>query len=477
MYNAVIVDDEILVIKSLKGSINWEEQGFIVVGHALNGMDCLELIEENTPDIIFTDIRMPGMSGLELIKKVHKIHPEIQFVVVSGYAEFAYAQKAIINGAIGYCLKPFDDDEIINVLKKAKNILDMNKNNNTKPIDIFSILDESVSKNFYLYDLFKRYGIETDKENKAIIAVLIGNDKINIQNNINNKFINAKIGSNKNLYIINCDENDNITNYIKNIGKDTMGIGICYVSCSCNDIKNKIDEACITAYQYFITNKNDIYYSNKLCINISQNIIKELEQLRTKKDITNLKAKLDEFNVESKKNGYTIKHAMRVFNIIMSMMSYLSDDTYDYYIYSYEQLTKLFSNLQEMVDYLKSILNKQLTSHPEIIPEHVKNETFRNILKHTNANFCNNISIQTLAKEFIINPSYICQMFKNDLGVTFSEYLTDMRIAKAQDLLKLTDLPIGEIADKSGYNDYFHFAKTFKKIVGITPSQYRLNKS
>lgn len=473
MYSVIIVDDEKLVIQSLQGSINWEEQGFYVMGHALNGTECLELVKKSKPDVIFTDIRMPGMNGLELIKKTHAIYPRIQFVVVSGYAEFAYAQKAINNGAIGYCLKPFDDDEIIFVLKKAKDILD--KENGFNGIDIFSILEESISKKFSMINLLKKYGLNTDSSSKAVIAVSIGGDNVKAEHGF--KYIKAKIGSKKIIYILPYDESQAINDFIKKLSDNSLGVGISFAEYSCNMLEKRIEESIIAAYQYFISGKNGIYYAQKFVLNESDGLIMDLEETRAKKDIFQIQEKLDAFSSLGLEDGYTIKYAMRVYNGVMSVLCCFDNDYYDNYIYRYEQLTDMFLDNQEMIVYLKDLLSKQFTSHSEIIPEEVKNETFRNILKYVNDNFCSHISIQSLSQEFIVNPSYICQMFKKELGMTFSEYITSMRIARAQNLLKLTDLSVGDVAEKSGYNDYFHFTKTFKKITGMTPTQFRLEKS
>lgn len=128
MYRVIIVDDELPVINSLKNRVNWKEQGFEVIGEARNGLAAYDLIVERRPDIVFTDIRMAGMTGLELIQKVNELKLDIIFVVISGYAEFAYAQKALNYGAAGFCLKPFDENEIAVILKNAKSrLLQMRK--------------------------------------------------------------------------------------------------------------------------------------------------------------------------------------------------------------------------------------------------------------------------------------------------------------------------------------------------------------
>ena len=124
MYKVFIVDDEELVIKSLKATVDWKGCGYEVVGYALSGEEAVEAVKQIHPDVVFSDIRMPGMNGLELKKRLDDAGISAKFIIVSGLAEFALVQKAIQNGISGYCLKPFDEMEIMGYLKKIKRELD-----------------------------------------------------------------------------------------------------------------------------------------------------------------------------------------------------------------------------------------------------------------------------------------------------------------------------------------------------------------
>lgn len=112
MYKLFIVDDEIKVLNSLKNNINWQKVRCKVVGSATDGIMALTDIRNTIPDIIMTDIVMPGMNGLELIKHVREMGINVRIVILSAYDDFKYAQKAINYGISSYLLKPFDDDEI-----------------------------------------------------------------------------------------------------------------------------------------------------------------------------------------------------------------------------------------------------------------------------------------------------------------------------------------------------------------------------
>lgn len=120
MIGMVIADDELIIRQGLM-SINWNKYGINVLGIASNGNEALSMVISKTPQILITDIRMPGMDGLKLIEASKEHVPEIQSILLTGYEDFNYAKTAISLGAIDYILKPSDPDEIIEAVLKAKN--------------------------------------------------------------------------------------------------------------------------------------------------------------------------------------------------------------------------------------------------------------------------------------------------------------------------------------------------------------------
>ncbi|NLG87802.1 MAG: response regulator [Clostridiaceae bacterium] len=123
MYGLVIADDELIIRQGLM-TIPWNEYDIEVMGIASNGSEALDMVMEKCPDILLTDIRMPGMDGLALIEAAKKYNPEIQAILLTGYEDFEYARDAIRLGAIGYILKPSDPEEIIESIERAKKKLE-----------------------------------------------------------------------------------------------------------------------------------------------------------------------------------------------------------------------------------------------------------------------------------------------------------------------------------------------------------------
>jgi two-component system response regulator YesN len=251
MYRAIIIDDEKWVIRSIIATIK-DQEYFEVVDETYDGINGLELIKELKPDLAFVDVRMPGMGGLELLQAAETLNLNTLFIMISGHAEFAYAQKAMFHKAIGYCLKPFSRSELIDAMKKAFDIIEKN---------------------------------------------------------------------------------------------------------------NQLEEKTIE-------NEND------------------------------------------------------------------------------------------------------LMKPPSI---EVHNKMVQSMLEYINTHYCEDISIQNLVDICSINANYASQLFHQEVGETFSTYLTNLRIKQAIHLLKRTNMAVSLIADAVGYRDYFYFAKVFKKITGITPTTYRNN--
>ena len=108
MYSVLMVDDEEEVLAVIRKKLDWEELGFTVVGTAANGVEALDFVTKNTPDVVLTDIRMPYMDGLELSRRIHELYPDICIIIFSGFDDFELAKKAIALGVKDYLLKPID---------------------------------------------------------------------------------------------------------------------------------------------------------------------------------------------------------------------------------------------------------------------------------------------------------------------------------------------------------------------------------
>ena len=471
MYNVLIVDDELLVINSLRNRISWNDFGFEVIGDARNGITAYEKILQLKPDIVFTDIRMAGMNGLELIQKVNELSLNLQFVVISGYAEFDYAQNALKFGALDYCLKPFDENEIKGILKKAKAVLDKTKASYENQL-LTLLEDDSAEGQVLKSEILKTLGFQHDEKNGFLAIATIGAAGLDLPKSL--KYIKFKIGRNKNIYLIEHDPFmlDRL-DYIVIMPQNVKGIGISNIHHLFNTLNEAIDEACIAASQFFMTGTNTLYEYSDSYPEDFDSVVKELRNALFARDVASINKFLDLIGIFFKEGSFNIKHALKVYNVFLYMIGGENTGKYENFLETYEQLTSLFFNVQEMLSYLKALLkgNENLEHFTEAA--NVGSDTYKRILQYININYCNNISVQSIANKFLVNPNYISQLFKKEKGETFTEYLTGLRVKCACNMLKAAHIPVYEIAERAGYNDYFHFAKVFKRITGKTPTAYR----
>ena len=120
MIRVIVADDEYKVCQLICQLINWDELGMELVGTASNGIEALEMIEREKPDLVLTDIRMPGYDGIEVLKRIRENNPNIEFIIISGYSHFEYAQSAIEYGVSNYILKPIDAEVLNATLQKVR---------------------------------------------------------------------------------------------------------------------------------------------------------------------------------------------------------------------------------------------------------------------------------------------------------------------------------------------------------------------
>ena len=143
MYSVVLLDDEPWILKGIRKTFDWNKMGFEVIGEFTSSKVAWEACSDNAPDVIFTDIRMPNYSGIDLLKMAREKMLDTEFVVISGFAEFQYVQQALRYSAFDYCLKPIQKNDADAVLEKLRNHLDKKSEMKTK---VYRAQGESDSK-------------------------------------------------------------------------------------------------------------------------------------------------------------------------------------------------------------------------------------------------------------------------------------------------------------------------------------------
>lgn len=198
MYKVLLVDDEQTILDGIATIINWEEQGVILSGTANNGVEALNFIQKYEPDIVISDIMMPGLDGIQLLQKTFEIHPLIKFILLSGYSEFEYAQQAMGYGVKHYILKPSNEDIICEALEELVSELDEQKNKGS----IFKLKD-SKSQNYSEIVVQMITAIESQLGNPLLTLQYIANEVLYMNADYLGKQFKKEVGHGFSTFVRN----------------------------------------------------------------------------------------------------------------------------------------------------------------------------------------------------------------------------------------------------------------------------------
>lgn len=470
MYKVFIVDDEELVIESLKASVDWKGCGYEVVGYAQSGEEAVEAVKEIQPDVVFSDIRMPGMNGLELKKRLDDAGISSKFIIVSGLAEFALAQKAIQNGISGYCLKPFDEMELMGYLIKIKRELDAR--HLLPEGEILDLIESGTPEaNSRLRRELAFAGIDGSGKDDLRIMLTVRRDRLPIHEQT--PCLTVRIGYRKFIYVMaDRDAAQLMTLFASESRHFLKGIGFSKRGIDTAGFTQAIQDAELQAYQYFTLAEIFTWEESW-----KTNDMKSAFAVPTDGNNQTFIAHMDSLLSMFQSGLLNIRHALLLYNDCITQLSRKGMESDDLYLYSFEQLADQFEDVRAMIDYLKGLFRGEQTDQQHVSMQSGRIHTFSAILEYINEHFGEDITIQGLSKLFNLNSNYISQLFRKELDKTFTEHLTGLRMKRASELLRTTSIPINDIADQVGYQDYFYFSKMFKKMMGIPPRSYRYNQS
>jgi two-component system response regulator YesN len=482
MYKVLIVDDEPWVAYGITQLVDWESLGYTVIGEAYNGLTALEMIIEKKPEVVISDIRMPGLNGIELLESINEKGLETKVILISGYAEFEYAQKALRLGAFDYLLKQVDKDKLTDTLLHLKNAL-MDKQKAHKGLDLF--LDD-------LFDLFEadnkikisnfltNKGIEFDHPHYRFVSCLYphstvsdAGEGVGTENGI--RYMQFRTGQNKISILVNYDEFKNpvgLLDFISYKLSNAQYIGISSTGIYSTPISKLYQESDVALFSSFIQLSEQMikYETTDHASEISKTIHMVELAIREQKQEHIFKA-LDVLCEECKSRRMLIDQISTVYNQIVSLIyKYYSnsDANLEIEYLSYYQIVRHHGSIEQLFERIKSIFEQQAGDELQI-----SNETVKKITDYIDASFTEDIMLGSLSKKFNLSLGYLSGLIKKETGKTYTDYVVGKRLQLAKQLLNDSSLSIQEIVERVGYKDYFHFNKLFKKHYGITPSKYR----
>lgn len=461
MYQVLLVDDEPAITASMRKAIGWAAHQCEVAAIAGSGKEALDIINSRQIDIVITDIRMQQMGGLELCQILFTRYPRIQIIVISGYAEFSYAQKAIKYGILGYCLKPLEYEEIDIYLNRAVSRLQSKEQTYNQDVLLGALLDEDVP---LLSDYLTASG---NYHSTCCCAVFTGSFPPDTKGSSSTLF---RMGQHQYGWFSSLPLDQSTISSFLSLPENKC-IGLTNKAFPPQELPRRIKDCQIQALQYFI--QPDCTVSTLLPDDNSQDFLDQVSSLLSIGNSGQLLLALETLKNSPQRKSFSVQTAMCLNNMICSSNRYNSQRD-DYYIYSVHQLPERYRDFSEMLTQLCMLVMEPNPTCNEQL--YMTNTNFIRMMEYLNQNYTRNISTNDLAQYMHMNPSYLSKIFKQEAGTTVTKYLTSLRIHKSCQMLNSGNYSISEIASATGFNDYFYFLKTFKKITGVTPRQYQLGE-
>ena len=523
MRTVMIVDDETWIRRGLIQSIPWEQFDLKLVGESNDGEEAYEMALALKPNLLFLDMRMPGLDGKQLIGMLRRDLPELLTVVVSGYSDFEYTKEAIRHNAFEYLLKPVKKEELIAVLEKA--VIELGKQEvarrratqETKEdwlhYMLFSPEDDLDSQD----DRANLIAIP-DNWNQAEYLVMVGQPDVFRDNGDMSQLV-SKLSNRLSLdkpFLF-----EGLWEYYVTAHPDGLHevvIAICGKRLNPPDIQRLYAsiEAAIKESSY----EGTLSFGYSLKNNAPQALLKaSLEAgvaLRMKK-LTDTSVLLSKKNQTNSPAGAYPSEIENAFLLALRMGN--EEQTKQEFDQLFAQLTddtKTVDHLQRCAILLFHSMEKQLQSkdirmeevcgkNPLVYIEMIKNRNdaasiegiftqevipavlshyqcsvskegdkiVQEVMKLINIHYEQTLSLHHIAVSYYMNPDYLSRIFKRTTGRSFVDYLTEIRIAKAKELMKASTYKNYEIAQMVGYEDYRYFSQIFKRKMGVTIGEYR----
>ncbi len=511
----VIVEDEAKTRKGIVNLINKIGQEFEVIGEAGNGLEGLELITRLKPDVIFVDIKMPKINGIEMLQKLKEAGIRAKSVILSGYSDFEYAQKGIKVGVCEYLLKPATVEDIENILKKLKKDIEIEKVLENDKIQGSSSV-EYILQNLVIRDseesgdmlefLEKVHGISINSEYIAVQVYmgicadsLKGSLKSIIAEALNKfrgiRFYFIELNVLKEIIVlIQTNEIQELERCFQNVilreihAKRMDGVvlgwipvkGLDALKASLNMMRNELKWSIVLGDDVLISYPKTQQIFTKL-VQYPIDIENRIKAAAYAGDVDKLYKYTDDFLNWWRKDIYRPVHVIEAFlQFASSLLNVLKEVDYELYVKvnPKEVLGKIMDSLtwREIQESLTGMIGKIANSQKP--DERILSLIIRKALNIIHNEYIQGISLEEVANRLNITNEYLSMLFTKETGRNFTAYLKEYRVVKAKELLLNTDLKTYEISERVGYSDPKYFSRVFKEVTGFSPVEYqRINKA
>ncbi|XID92316.1 response regulator [Paenibacillaceae bacterium WGS1546] len=521
MFKILLVDDEVDIREGLAHLIDWHSFGFTVAGQAANGRDGLELLQSSTFHLVITDISMPVLNGLELIKEMRRLNLQQSVLILSGYNDFAYLKEALLYRVENYLLKPVNENELAASLIQIREDICNEIESNLREKENMSILrskllnrlvTRSISKLEFLNkadflqislsapayrilvielesatELYDKAG-ERIEHLKLFSAMNVCQevlqrvtDGILFEDSYQHLVYIAKLKGDH-LPWVELAENIKISlkTYVKEpasviIGPEVHGLG---------NIPHSYNEALrMLEYKFYLGREatisperlpnrkfaNDIEFE-KECQSLGEAVFQG-DYGACLRITAHL---FERFTMDGLASKAFVQNA--AFELIMAALKQVKEANGDIrqILPEPERLYMDISSQSTLAD-IHSLLNERLLSIADYLTKLKTTrpiKIIKSVIEYIHANYNRDPTLKQAAEIHYMNPGYLGKLFKRETGTSFHDYLNNVRIEKAKQLLTTTNHFVYQVSEMVGYRDYNYFHRTFKKHAGVSPSDF-----
>lgn len=507
----LVVEDENLLLKNIQKKISAVSPDFQIIGEAYNGKEALEIIRDNPPDIVFTDIRMPIMDGLELARILYEDYPDISTVIVSGYDDFEYARTVLTYRVKDYLLKPLQPEQLKNILFSLRDAI-MGK----KKADIYRTLRHQLNAEEFPPKLVK---LSRTLGQTSFSLFLVCLDNLYLRSQKHKHFSESAICSgmpdslprfswdslvndaefscsgywifpfeNKNIFLLVTAELSGppectaplIFQYIQqslhtstvNLVYDRNYVTFPQLNQSLQSLRNRMLSSLVIGKSSLIAlPAEDPILPPAILSKVS---VSYMHTMISSNNTAGFKTALMQLFEEWKEHPYPQTWVEKVLMQLLNMLQqdlYISDHDYE------KMYLHVFDILETQNDLLASgeMIASELAhwiALTSAIPTDIE-VTIEELDAYIRLHYRENLNLTDLADKYHFNHSYLTRIFKKQKGQSPLKLINSLRIEDAKELLLNPELSIREISEMLGFSDQHYFSRSFKNSTGLSPNEYR----
>ncbi len=531
MYSMILLDDEKIVLQGIQKVFHMEDYGFEITGVFSNPVKALEELPRLMPQLIITDVKMPQMNGLEFSAKAKEICPEAEIVILSGYDDFSNAQHALKLGVSDYLLKPIKKSDFVAMLRQMyekideklgqaayfqslqeyaksnvrelKNhfFLEMAEKNSYDDPSIRTFCDEMqlpiYGQNFVLVKLVI-LDIGTDLDYMSGVGRLVEEfeQKIRTCLDASGGVVCTEVGvelfvSDEELYFFlygeGCKENrDEIVQLVRDFVTDQgqngmrLAAGVSRIQSDLHQLlvaRNECDDQILVEQSRLQRPEGGSLQLADADITIPYQDVEALFSGISMNSAEQMRDSIERIYQQPVNMLYKDFSCSLTFMILLRLSHLMNcyDQSRDLIPREVLDIRTLKREYPRIVQQKELVANTAFVLADLIAKKEVASpkKIVRDAMNYIRAHYNENITLTNVAEHINISKNYLCDIFKKELNITFINYVMNMRIEKAKELLTTTDMKMYEIAETVGYHDYAYFSQIFKRHTGTTLSTYR----